>query len=187
MSLALGLSIILGALGVIFAACAGWFGPIFRAEEPPEDGAPLPNIPPEAMKEAIRALAAANRTSAANGGAARPPAPKRPSDAELEVQNARCRAVRDTSLAAAKRICALGVDSDDVESLNEALNALQGVVDENEHAGPLGVIATTALCNALLEADALNPLEALQKHNDADVARKSTMLFTHVIPRIWSF
>ena len=43
------------------------------------------------------------------------------------------------------------------------------------------------LGNALLAADALPVLEALQQDDDPLIAERSTVVFQHVIPRIWSF
>ena len=196
MSLALALAVLMGVFGLIFAWLAGWFGDIiFPDEDVPtqDDFKEALRQNPAAIREALRQVAAANGTTPGGGGAAAAAAaaarrvPQRPSDAELATQNARCKDVKQRSLTAAKQMCALGATSADAGSLNAALSSLQCVVDENEQDGALGVIATTELCNALLEADALNTLEALQSHADADVAKASTALFTHVIPRIWSF
>jgi hypothetical protein len=111
---------------------------------------------------------------------------RKQSEAELKVQNERCREVKQRSLAAAERLKVFQRE-DDVDGLLKSLSDLQNVVAENESDGSLGVVATTELCNALLDADALRCLDALRKHTNDDVVQRSTALFQHVIPRIWSF
>ena len=110
----------------------------------------------------------------------------RPSDTELQAQRTHCAAVKQRSLDAAKSMVENSDGDGDVVALGAALDSLNGIGSENG-TGPLGVLSTTELCNALLEADALSSLEALQKHANGSIAQRSTELFQHVIPRIWSF
>jgi hypothetical protein len=78
-------------------------------------------------------------------------------------------------------------EADSAEALRDALDILRAVVAENEADGAIGAIASTELCNVLLQEEALNSLERLQTHPDAGVANSSTAVFQHAIPRIWSF
>ena len=109
-----------------------------------------------------------------------------PSADELVEQRARCATVRERCEPAIRTLVAHDTNGG-VDALRDALSLLHAVVDENERDGSLGVIASTELCNALVKADALRTLEQLQQHDDAAVARSSSVVFTHVIPRIWSF
>ncbi len=76
--------------------------------------------------------------------------------------------------------------SEELSTLTAALNELKAIYEENLD-GAIGCIAMTELCNALLEADALDTLSNLQQHADAEVSSCSSTLFQNVIPRIWSF
>ena len=116
--------------------------------------------------------------------------PKRPSDKDLAVQEARCQEVKARSLDAAGRIKKAFRNGEDVETITavaKALDELVAVYDENMQAGAVGAIAMTELCNALLETDTLDVLNKLQQHTDANISARSTELFQQVIPRIWSF
>lgn len=106
------------------------------------------------------------------------------SDEDLRTQQERCKRVRERCEPAARIVSA---DPRSDEALREALGVLQAVVVENERDGPLGVIASTELCNALIAANALPALEKFQVDADPLVAKRSSQVFHHVIPRIWSF
>ena len=106
------------------------------------------------------------------------------SEADLRAQQQRCSAVRERCDPAARTIVA--PERDD-EALRGALGVLHAVVQENERDGPLGVIASTELCNALIAVNGLATLEKLQEDADLLVAKRSSAIFHHVIPRIWSF
>ena len=111
---------------------------------------------------------------------------KRMSDAELEEQNKLCREVKQRSLEIL-RLMQTHINASDVNGLREAVDRLRAIVDQNEKDGAIGVIATTELCNALLQVDGLKMLEGLQQHPDQEVRNSSTRVFQHIIPRIWSF
>lgn len=112
---------------------------------------------------------------------------ERQDEAHLAEQRAFCQAVKDQSLAAARLLRLHGTSTEKgAEPLLAALVTLTEVMNDNLD-GPRGVLGTTELCNALVEADALETLDALQRHADQGVATHSAALFQHVIPRIWSF
>ena len=67
-----------------------------------------------------------------------------------------------------------------------SLDSLITTYEDNAKAGALGAMAITELCNALVDTQVLEALDALQKHEDPGIANQSTKLFQHVIPRIWS-
>ena len=106
------------------------------------------------------------------------------SDADLLAQQQRCKIVRERADPATRTITA---PESDEEALRRAVATLYDVVQENERDGPLGVIASTELCNSLIAVDGLGKLEKLQEHADPMIAKCSSEIFQHVIPRIWSF
>ena len=109
--------------------------------------------------------------------------PQRPSAEDLAIQQARCKDVKAQCVDAARRMQAAAGE----EALAAALADLTVVYDQNESDGALGVLAMTELCNALLETDTLELLKSLQEHANPQIARRSSTIFQHVIPRIWSF
>ena len=125
--------------------------------------------------------------------AARPPARQppptnhvlRPSEEEVEQQQQRNQEVKAHCLETAQQL-KVAIEHDNVEGVTAALGRLSAVADTVSD-GPTGVMAMTELCNALLEADALDTLNALQQHADASIATEATKLFSTVVPRIWSF
>ena len=112
---------------------------------------------------------------------------KRPSEDELASQNARRTSVRERCLPAGKVLAARASGDADNDTVREALLVLNMCVVENEKDGPLGVIASTELCNSLLEADCLKPLESMSNDPDPEISQRANAVFQHVIPRIWSF
>ena len=115
---------------------------------------------------------------------------KQLSDEELREQDARRGVVRERCGPAAAAVAAqakAAASEERTRSLQDNLAVLQKIVNENESDGAIGVVASTELCNALLAADALQALEGLQSDADPVVAKRSSTVFEHVIPRIWSF
>ena len=114
-----------------------------------------------------------------------------PTADELQQQQERRARVRSCVTPAARVLVARERPdvpaADDAEALRVALGVLRDVVAENEADGSLGAIASTELCNCLLQEEALKVLERLQSHPDADIAANSLAIFQHAIPRIWSF
>ena len=113
----------------------------------------------------------------------------RPDENELREQQDRRERVRERCDPAATTLVSADFSTADAraDALSKALGVLQGVIEENERDGALGVIASTELCNVLLAVDALKSLERLQHDADPTIAACSTVVFQHVIPRIWSF
>ena len=112
--------------------------------------------------------------------------PRQQSKEDLATQQQRCNEVKSECLQAARLMKDAHESPGSVEQLRSALDSLVAVHDQNASDGALGVIATTELCNAILEAQALEVLDAMQRHSDTDIAERSTKLFEALIPRIWS-
>ena len=173
----------IGMFVLLFAWWADWATQLFGS--PPKKKQRRP------ADEAISALSGfgTERVAGAPGG----PAIPKPDKAELEQQRMRRVDVKRRSIDAARRIKSLHAAASlaqidgDTAALTEALKELHAIVDENEDDGPIGVVASTELCNALLNEDVLKVLEALQSHTDADIRAHSSAVFNHVVPRIWSF
>ena len=112
---------------------------------------------------------------------------RRASVKELAVQQKTCAEVKARCLPAAAAVKKLHDEGGSVDELRDHLAELVLVLNEQQVAGAAGVIATTELCNALLESDALASLQLLQEHPDKAVKASAAELFENVIPRIWSF
>jgi len=171
-------SVLFGILFLVFAYLAGWLD--FMQDDPEE-------VEKHRRPSTEEAVVAPTRVAGAPGG----PPIKRMSDADIAEQEERCADVRQRSLSAAKQIKAHAdgtmAAANCREELSAALGALQGICDELDELGPLGVTAMSSLCNVLLETDSLKHLDALQAHGDSSIQRLSTKIFQHVIPRIWIF
>mmetsp|Transcript_26344 Transcript_26344/g.52901 ORF Transcript_26344/g.52901 Transcript_26344/m.52901 type:complete len:168 (-) Transcript_26344:107-610(-) len=162
------------ALSLLIIAISWWFGWL-RLERPAQAQQPpaVPPPPPTAVRDTKDDSVWA---------------PQRPSEDELSVQHARCEDVKTRTLDAAQRLKeALAAGDERTNDVKQAIDDLVAVKAENEGDGALGVIAMTELCNALLQADALDSLNALQQHADAHIAQQGEALFQSVVPRIWSF
>ena len=109
----------------------------------------------------------------------------RPSEEEVQQQQQRNHEVKQHCLETARQLKG-AIEDDNVEDLSTALGRLSAVADTLGD-GPTGVMAMTELCNALLDADALETLNGLQQHADSAIASEATKLFSTVVPRIWSF
>ena len=99
--------------------------------------------------------------------------------------------MRERCLPAARVINLLSLSAsppndDGRTALRHALGVLQEIIAENERDGSMGAIASTELCNRLLEVDGLSALDRLQKLPDADIAAMSSSIMQHIVPRIWS-
>ena len=115
-------------------------------------------------------------------------------EAELLQQQQYCAAVREQSLRAAEALvrsmCA--DDAAGAEALEGSLATVEDAIAElsrihaAQQGSRLGSIAMTDFCNALLNTNALDTLNALQQDADLQVAAEATALFQAVVPRIWA-
>jgi len=174
------LALLFGLLFLVFAYIAGWLDFLLYDPEdndpsqPAPIARPAPHLSQSEARQALEVLSAPLRPTA-----------QRPSDEELERQNAFRADIRQRSHGAAIQLKESGSSRSD--SISVPLEVLQTVVHELTDAGPLGVIGATELCNVLLETDTLKVLETMQSHSDKRIAASSTAVFEFVIPRIWSF
>ncbi|KAL1530332.1 hypothetical protein AB1Y20_001241 [Prymnesium parvum] len=102
-----------------------------------------------------------------------------------EEQQQRCIAVKADSQAAARAMVA-AYGREDREAVIEHLDTLSQIYSEQLASGHAGIVALTEFCNALVHADALDFLHALQEDTDRRVAQTAKEIFEEVVPRMWS-
>jgi len=116
----------------------------------------------------------------------RPAAESHPTAAVAsESQQQYCAHVKVETLRAAKAL-SVAYSQGSRDTLLRELGELSRVYNEQQSGGHAGKVALTEYCNALVDADALDVVHALQEDEEPDVARTATELFQGVVPRIWS-
>jgi len=73
------------------------------------------------------------------------------------------------------------------EDLYDPLTQLSLMYEGMLDSGHQGMLDITEYCNAIVEAEALESLDALQRDDDAELSARATRLFQQVVPRIWAF